>query len=136
VSAVSLSPQGSRGVVTGSIRKGLPVMLLGGVLAWVSGQSWSVERGAGEFFQLLMAYATLVVVAIAAQFITGPRGRPWMLATAGSVGLAVPWFLGLAITNQGQGAVGPSALVLLTSFALTYAVSHVTRALANRWTYR
>lgn len=129
---MSLSPHGSSALITGSLRKGLPVMLLGGVLAWVSGQSWSVERGSGEVFQLGMVYATLIAIAVPAQLICGPRGKPWMLATTGAVGLTVPFFWGLALTQQGQGVVVPTLLVLASSWVLTYTVSWMTRRVVAR----
>lgn len=129
---MTLSPHGSSAVITGSLRKGLPIMLLGGVLAWVAGQSWSVERGAGELFQVLMAYGNLAVMAVAAQLITGPRGRPWVMATVGSVGMTFPWFCGLAFAQQGQGVLLPTAVVAVTSWAMTYVVSSLTRSVVRR----
>lgn len=130
---MTLSPHGSSAVVTGSLRKGIPIMVLGGILAWVAGQSWSVERGAGEFFQVLMAYGNLAVMTVAAQMIAGPRGRPWLMATAGAIGMTVPWFFGLAFAQQGEGVLLPSVIVAVTSWALTYAVSTVTRVVVHRW---
>ncbi|WP_010147455.1 hypothetical protein [Serinicoccus profundi] len=124
---MTLSPHGSSAVATGSLRKGLPIMLLGGILAWVAGQSWSVERGSGEVFQVLMAYGNLAIMAVAAQFIAGPRGRAWMMATAGAVGMTVPWFFGLAVAQEGQGVLVPTILVGVTSWCMTYVVSMVTR---------
>ncbi|WP_298752677.1 hypothetical protein [uncultured Serinicoccus sp.] len=132
---MSLSPHGSSAVATGSLRKGLPVMLLGGILAWVAGQSWSVQRGSGEVFQVLMAYGNLAVMAVAAQLIAGPRGRGWMMATAGAVGMTVPWFFGLAVAQQGQGVLVPTLVVGATSWGMTYAVATLTRRmLGNRHT--
>ncbi|KUG58456.1 hypothetical protein AVL62_11185 [Serinicoccus chungangensis] len=132
---MSLSPHGSSAVATGSLRKGVPVMLLGGILAWVAGQSWSVQRGSGEVFQVLMAYGNLAVMAVAAQLIAGPRGRGWMMATAGAVGMTVPWFFGLAVAQQGQGVLVPTLVVAVTSWAMTYAVATLTRrTLGNRHT--
>ncbi|WP_298886787.1 hypothetical protein [uncultured Serinicoccus sp.] len=132
---MSLSPHGSSAVATGSLRKGVPVMLLGGILAWVAGQSWSVQRGSGELFQVLMAYGNLAVMAVAAQLIAGPRGRGWMMATAGAVGMTVPWFFGLAVAQQGQGVLVPTLVVAVTSWVMTYAVATLTRrTLGNRHT--
>ncbi|WP_130011420.1 hypothetical protein [Serinicoccus sediminis] len=132
---MTLSPHGSTAVATGSLRKGIPVMLLGGILAWVAGQSWSVQRGSGEVFQVLMAYGNLAVMAVAAQLIAGPRGRGWMMATAGSLGMTVPWFFGLAVAQQGQGVLVPTVIVAVTSWVMTYVVATVTRRmLGNRHT--
>lgn len=130
---MSLSPHGSSAVVTGSLRKGIPIMVLGGVLAWVAGQSWSVQRDAGEFFQVLMAYGNLAVMAVAAQLITGPRGRPWLMATAGAAGMTVPWFFGLAFAQQGQGVLVPTLVVAASSWAMVYVVSTVTRKVAHKY---
>ncbi|WP_022926059.1 hypothetical protein [Serinicoccus marinus] len=129
---MTLSPHGSSAVATGSLRKGLPIMLLGGVLAWVAGQSWSVQRGSGEVFQVLMAYGNLAVMAVAAQLVAGPRGRAWMMATAGAVGMTVPWFFGLAFAQQGQGVLLPSLVVLVTSWGMTWVVSTLTRVTVRR----
>ena len=129
---MTLSPHGSSAVVTGSLRKGVPIMLLGGVLAWVAGQSWSVQRGAGEFFQVLMAYGNLAVMAVAAQLIAGPRGRPWLMASAGAIGMTVPWFFGLAFAQQGQGVLLPTLVVGATSWGMTYVVSTLTREVVKR----
>ena len=132
---MTLSPHGSTAVATGSLRKGIPVMLLGGILAWVAGQSWSVQRGSGEVFQVLMAYGNLAVMAVAAQLIAGPRGRGWMMATAGALGMTVPWFFGLAVAQQGQGVLVPTLVVAVTSWAMTYVVATLTRRmLGNRHT--
>ncbi|WP_281965267.1 hypothetical protein [Serinicoccus marinus] len=129
---MTLSPHGSSAVATGSLRKGLPIMLLGGILAWVAGQSWSVQRGSGEVFQVLMAYGNLAVMAVAAQLVAGPRGRAWMMATAGAVGMTVPWFFGLAFAQQGQGVLLPSLVVLVTSWGMTWVVSTLTRVTVRR----
>ena len=129
---MTLSPHGSSAVVTGSLRKGLPIMLLGGVLAWVAGQSWSVERGAGEVFQVLMAYGNLAIMTVAAQLIAGPRGRPSIMATAGAFGMTVPWFFGLAFAQQGQGVLLPTLVVGATSWGMTYVVSSLTREVVKR----
>lgn len=129
---MTLSPHGASAVATGSLRKGLPIMLLGGILAWVAGQSWSVQRGSGEVFQVLMAYGNLAVMAVAAQLVAGPRGRAWMMATAGAVGMTVPWFFGLAFAQQGQGVLLPSLVVLVTSWGMTWVVSTLTRVTVRR----
>lgn len=129
---MTLSPHGSSAVVTGSLRKAVPIMVLGGILAWVAGQSWSVQRGSGELFQALMAYGNLAVMAVAAQLIAGPRGRPWIMATAGSAGMTIPWFFGLAVAQQGQSLLVPTLIVAVTSWAMTYAVSTVTRIVVRR----
>ena len=129
---MTLSPHGSSAVATGSLRKGLPIMLLGGILAWVAGQSWSVQRGSGEVFQVLMAYGNLAVMAVAAQLVAGPRGRAWMMATAGAVGMTVPWFFGLAFAQQGRGVLLPSLVVLVTSWGMTWVVSTLTRVAVRR----
>ncbi|MFK5690792.1 hypothetical protein ACI3EY_14090 [Ornithinimicrobium sp. LYQ92] len=129
---MTLSPHGSTAVDTGSLRKGLPIMILGGILAWVSGQSWSVQRGSGELFQLVMAYGNLAIMAGAAQLIAGLRGRPWMMATAGAAGMTVPWFFGLAVAQQGEGVLVPTLLVLVTSWGMTYALSTAIRVWLRR----
>lgn len=130
---MSLSPRGASAVGVGHPVKGWLIMLVGGVLAWISGMSWSIDRGAGEVFQHVMAFATLVVVAVPAMLIAGRTGRPWLLALAGAAGLTVPWFFALAVDRQGEG-VAPAALLLLTvSYAVTYAVTWLTRAGAARW---
>lgn len=125
--STNLSPYGSSALVTGSLRKGVPMMLLGGVLAWVSGESWALERGAPELFPILMAFGTLVAVAIPAQLIAGPRAMAWLMAAAGATGLTVPWFFALAVRQQGQGVWLPSLLVLVASALVTYVVCRVTR---------
>lgn len=126
----TLSPYGSSALVTGSLRKGVLIMLLGGVLAWLSGQSWSLRQGGPEVFALVMTFGTLVAVAIPAQLVAGPRGMAWLTAAAGATGLTVPWFFALAVARQGQGVVLPSLLLLLASWLVTYAVCRLTRKLA------
>lgn len=125
-----LSPYGSSALVTGSLRKGVPIMALGGVLAWVSGQSWTLERGAPEAFPIVMAFGTLVAVAVPAQLVAGPRAMAWAMAIAGAAGLTVPWFFALAVRQQGQGVVLPTLVVLVASWLVTYVVCRVTRRLA------
>lgn len=127
---MSLSPHGSSALVTGSLRKGLPIMILGGVLAWVSGQSWSLERGGPESFPLVMAFATIIAIAIPAQLVAGRRAQAWLMATAGAVGITVPWFFALAVRQQGQGMLWPSVVVFVASWAVTYLTCRVTRRLA------
>lgn len=130
---MTLSPYGSSAVVSGSLRKGIPIMVLGGVLAWVSGQSWRLERGAPEAFPLLMAFGTLIAIAVPAQLVAGPRGRAWVLASAAALGISVPWFFSLAIEQQGRGMLLPSLIVLVSSWLITYAVCWVTRRLLRHW---
>lgn len=127
---MSLSPHGASALVTGSLRKGLPIMVLGGVLAWVSGQSWSLGRGVTEIFPVAMAFATLLVIAIPAQLVAGRRGQAWMMATAAAVGIAVPWFFSLAVRQQAQGVVAPTLVVFVASWALVYLTCRLTRRLA------
>lgn len=129
---MSLSPYGSSAVVTGSLRKGIPMMLLGGVLAWVSGQSWRVERGDLEVFPVLMALGTIVTVAVPAQLVAGPRGKAWMMAAAGALGAAVPWFFSLAVEREGRGMLVPSLVILVVSFLVTYAACRLTRSVLRR----
>lgn len=128
---MSLSPYGSSAVVVGSLRKGLPIMVLGGVLAWISGQSWTMERGGPEVFPLFMAFGTLMGIAIPAQLVAGREGRPWLMATAGAVGISVPWFFSVALRQQGQGMVLPTLLVLVTGWVVTFAVCWVTRRMLS-----
>lgn len=108
-------------------------MLIGGILAWVSGQSWSVQRDAGEFFQIVMAFGTLAAMAFPAQLIAGRTGRPALLAIAGAIGITVPWFINLAVKHQGEGVLLPTTMVLIASLILTYVVARITRAAAVRW---
>lgn len=129
---MSISPYGSSAVVTGSLRKGIPIMLLGGVLAWVSGQSWRMERAELEVFPMLMALGTIVTVAVPAQLVAGPRGKAWMMAVAGAVGAAVPWFFSLAVERQGRGMLLPSLGILVVAFVITYAVCRATRSVLRR----
>ncbi len=130
---MSLSPRGSSAVGVGHPVKGWLIMLVGGVLAWISGQSWSVERGAGEFFQLLMAFGTLAVVAVPAQLIAGRTGRPWLLATAGALGLGLPWLFSLAVAREGRDVVLTTVVLTAVAYGLTYALTWLTRAWAARW---
>lgn len=133
---MSLSPRGASVVGVGHPVKGWLIMLVGGVLAWISGQSWSVERGAGEIFQIIMAFGTLAVVAVPAQLIAGRTGRAWLLGAAGAVGLTVPWFFSLAVARQGQGVLVMPLVLLVTSYLVTYAAARLTRLIAARWSGR
>lgn len=130
---MSLSPRGASAVRTGRPAKAWWVMLIGGILAWVSGQSWSVQRDAGEVFQIVMAFGTLAAMAFPAQLIAGRTGRPALLAIAGAIGITVPWFINLAVKHQGQGVLLPTIMVLIASLLLTYVVARITRAAAVRW---
>lgn len=125
---MSLSPRGASAVVTGNPAKGWVIMLLGGVLGWISGQSWSVGRGFGELFQLVMAYGTLVAVAVPATLVAGKTSKPWVMAFAGMLGMTVPWFFDLAVEFQGQGIMAASVVIMLTSWVVTWAGCWVTRA--------
>lgn len=125
---MTLSPRGSTAVVYGSPGKGFAIMLVGGVLAWISGQSWSIDRGFGEFFSLLMAYGTLAAVAVPATLVAGRTSRPWVMGLAGLLGMTVPWFFDLAVEFGGEGIWLTSLVILVTSFALSFAVSWATRA--------
>lgn len=120
-------------ITHGSTGKAVSTMVIGGVLAWIAGQSWSVERGAGDLFQVLISFITLAGIAVAAQLIAGPHGTLWLLALAGSLGMTIPWFFALALAYQGQGVFLPSALVLVGSFGVVLAVTWATRRLLVRW---
>ncbi len=129
---MSLSPRGATAVVTGNPSKGWAILLVGGVLAWISGQSWSVGRGFGEPFQMVMAYGTLVAVAIPATLVAGKTSIPWVLAAAGMIGMTVPWFFDLAVEFQGQGIWGDAALIMVTSWLVSWATCWLTRAVVRR----
>lgn len=128
---MSLSPRGATAVVTGSPGKGWAIMLVGGVLAWISGQSWSVERGLGEIFPMFMAYGTLVAIAVPATLVAGKTSIPWVLALAGMLGMTVPWFFSLAVEFQGQGIWGASVIILVTSWLVCFVTCWVTRTLVR-----
>lgn len=118
---------GSTAVPDGSLAKGLPIMLLGGVLAWVTGLAWTGDGGGARVLQLALVFGTLVTVTIPTQLVAGPRARPWLMATLGAVGLGVPWFFGLAVQRQGQGMVAETAAVTVAAWCVVYAVSWATR---------
>ncbi|GAA5163816.1 hypothetical protein [Ornithinimicrobium tianjinense] len=130
---MSLSPRGASVIGVGHPVKGWLIMLVGGVLAWVSGQSWSVNTGSGVAFQLMMAFSTLVIMAVPAQLIGGRTARAWALALAGMMGLSVPWFFTLAVERRGQDLFPDTLLVLLASYTVTYVVARLTRAATARW---
>lgn len=126
---MTLSPRGSSAVVHGDPVKGWVIMLVGGVLAWISGQSWSLGRGFGEAFSLLMAYGTLAALAVPATLVAGRSCRPWLIGVAGLLGMTVPWFFDLAIEFQGRGIWTTSLIILVSSFVVAFAFSWVTRRL-------
>lgn len=130
---MSLSPRGSTAVVTGDPAKGWWIMLIGGVLGWVSGQSWGGDRGFGEVFQLIMAFLTVAAMAVPAQLIAGRSGKAWLLATAGALGIAVPWFFGLAVRTQGQQVWGESLAIFAASWVIIWLVAALTRRVIHRW---
>lgn len=128
---MTLSPHGSSAVVHGNPGKGWAIMLVGGVLAWISGQSWSAERGFGEVFSLLMAYGTLAALAVPATLVAGRASQPWLIGTAGLLGMTVPWFFDLAVEFGGEGIWLTSLVILVTSWVVTSGVSWLTRALVR-----
>ncbi|WP_289018247.1 hypothetical protein [uncultured Ornithinimicrobium sp.] len=130
---MTLSPSGSDAVVTGHPGRAWSIMLIGGVLGWISGQSWSVDRGFGEAFSLFMAFGTLAVIAAPAQMTAGRAARPVWVAVAGTIGITVPWFFDLAIELGGDGVWLPTLLVLVLGFAVTYGVATVTRVAMHRF---
>lgn len=130
---MSLSPRGASVVGVGHPVKGWLIMLVGGVLAWLSGQSWSVNTGSGVAFQLMMSFSTLMVMAVPAQLIGGRTARAWLLAVAGMLGLSVPWFFTLAIAREGQDLLLDTLVLVVASYAVTYVVARVTRAATARW---
>ncbi|MGC5584492.1 hypothetical protein ACQE98_00170 [Ornithinimicrobium sp. W1679] len=130
---MTLSPSGANAVVTGHPGRAWSIMLVGGVLGWISGQSWSVERGFGEFFSLLMAFGTLAVIAAPAQLIAGRAARPVWMAVVGAVGITVPWFFDLAIELGGDGVWLPTLFVLVVGFTVTYVVATLTRVAMFRF---
>jgi hypothetical protein len=125
-------PHGSTAVAEGSLAKGLPIMLLGGVLAWVSGHAWVGITQGMHVFQLLMVVGTLATVSVPAQLIAGPRARPWLMASVGALGLGVPWFFGLAVERGGQDVVRETAVVTTGAWVLAYAVTWMTRRAIER----
>lgn len=129
---MTLSPSGSDAVVTGHPGRAWSIMLIGGVLGWISGQSWSVERGFGEVFSLFMAFSTLAVIAAPAQLIAGQAARPVWTAVAGTIGITVPWFFHLAIELRGEGIWWPTLVVLVVGFGVTYVVATLTRIAMHR----
>jgi len=128
---MTLSPRGSSAVVHGSPGKGWTIMLVGGVLAWISGQSWATGRGFGEVFSLLMAYGTLAAIAVPATLVAGKASRPWLIGLAGLIGMTVPWFFDLAVEFGGEGIWITSLIILVTSWAVTFAASWATRWLVR-----
>lgn len=131
---MSLSPHGSSAVVEGSLRKGLPIMLLSGILGWVSGQFWGTQYGQDSIFELLMAYATLGALTIAAQLVAGPRARPWLMATIGAIGIGLPWLFALAVQRGGHGVAVPALILAAVAWVLVFLVSWATRAVLSRTT--
>lgn len=131
---MSLSPHGSSAVVDGSLRKGLPVMLLSGVLAWVSGQSWNTAYGRDTLFELLMTFGTLAAMTVASQLVAGPRARPWLMATIGALGLGVPWLFDLAVERGARDFLAPALAVTAAGWLLVFLVSWATRAVLSRTT--
>lgn len=129
---MSLSPQGSTARTTGSLRKGLPVMMLAGLLAWLAGEAWSIEPGSGDAFQLLMVFGTIAGLSIPAQLIAGPRARPWLLATLGTTGFGVPWFFGIAVAREGQDVLIVSLTVVLAVWLIAFASCLATRRVVGR----
>lgn len=130
---MTLSPSGSNAVVTGHPGRAWAIMLIGGVLGWISGQSWSVERGFGEIFSLFMAFSTLAVIAAPAQLIAGHAARPVWLAVAGTIGITVPWFFHLAIELRGEDIWWPTLVVLVVGFGVTYGVATLSRIAMHRF---
>ena len=118
---------GSTAPVEGSLPKGLPIMVLGGVLAWISGQAWSGRGDATLVFQLIMVFGTLATMTVPAQLVAGPRARSWLMATMGAVGLGVPWLFGLAVERGGQDVALQTTLVTAAGWILVYAVTWATR---------
>lgn len=118
---------GSTAVPDGSLAKGLPIMLLGGVLAWVGGLAWSDGSRSALVFQLVMTYGALVTVSVPAQLVAGPRARPWLMATMGALGVGLPWLFTLAVQREGQDVAVQTALVTAGAWLLVYAVSWATR---------
>ncbi|MFB9731403.1 hypothetical protein [Ornithinimicrobium kibberense] len=129
---MTLSPSGSDAVVTGHPGRAWSIMLIGGVLGWISGQSWSIDRGFGEAFSLFMAFGTLAVIAAPAQMTAGRAARPVWVAVAGAIGITVPWFFDLAIELGGDGVWLPTLFVLVVGFGVTYGVATFTRIAMHR----
>lgn len=123
---------GSTAVVEGSLAKGLPIMLLGGVLAWVAGQSWTGRGDAAMAFQLAMVFGTLATMSVPAQLVAGPRARPWLMATMGALGVGVPWLFELAVRREGQEVALQTTLVTVAAWLLVYAVNWATRIVLKR----
>lgn len=123
---------GSTAVVEGSPGKGLPIMLLGGLLAWVAGLAWSEGGASDRALQLVMVVGTLATVSVPAQLVAGPRVPPWLMATLGAVGLGVPWLFTLAVRRGGQDVGPETALVTVAGWLLVYAVIWVTRRVLAR----
>lgn len=130
---MTVSPRGATAVSTGEPVKGWLVMLLGGVVAWISGEAWSEARGTVEPFALALTFATLVLMTVLAKLIAGRLVRPWALGVAGTVGLGVPWFSLLALEWQGQGVWVPTALMLGATFLVVTGTAVGTRVVLNRW---
>lgn len=129
---MTLSPHGSTARVSGSLRKGLPVMVLGGVLAWLSGQAWSIEPGQGDLFQLIMVFGTIAAMSVPAQLISGPRARPWLLASLGALGFGLPWFFGIAVAREGQDVLLPALWVVIAVWLISAGVCWATRSALSR----
>ncbi|GGK78753.1 hypothetical protein [Ornithinimicrobium pekingense] len=128
---MTLSPRGASAVVHGSPGKGWMIMLVGGVMAWISGQSWSTGRGFGEVFSLLMAYGTLAALAVPATLVAGRSSKPWLIGLAGLMGMTIPWFFDLAVEFGGEGIWLTSLVILVTSWTVTFVVSWGTRWVAR-----
>ena len=73
---MTLSPSGSDAVVTGHPGRAWSIMLIGGVLGWISGQSWSIDGGFGEAFLLGLGLGLPVAIDVDLGSFVGHPGTP------------------------------------------------------------
>ncbi|MGO0577362.1 hypothetical protein [Ornithinimicrobium panacihumi] len=133
---MTLSPRGSSAIPNGNRNKALLMMLMSGPLAWVSGLWFASETPMTEgIAPRVISIVALAVLTVPAQLIGGRASHPWMMALAGTFGLALPWWLNLALNNPGEGGLVLARMIvlILVALAAAYAAAWLTRYSSRRW---
>lgn len=131
---MSLSPRGASAIPTGQPGKAALMMLVSGVLAWVTGLWWISESGTEHRpMQLAVGLATLAVLTVPTELVGGRASSPRVVALCAAVGFGLPWMMSIAVARDGEGVFLPALGISAAGFAVVLVVAWATRRVAIRW---
>lgn len=134
---MTLSPRGASAVPSGSRPKALLMVLVGGILAWVTGLWWGSETPQlwEGLASMIVSVAALGVLTVPAQLIGGRAAPPTLVALVGTFGFTFPWWIDLAFERRGtdQGVALTVLTLAVCALVVSYLAAALTRYASKRW---